>query len=152
MPVLRIKLRGRFWVSCRPGKYEVPRYEKGSITSFEPRRGTDYGRMTGFLPQAFHASCISNMVVMINTFRYGRWPGIVIFVLTPIKISDQSLSHHVPSQAVIVELVRHLALVGLDCSVSSKNPRGMSARSTRESSWGMFVSPLAYSRIFPPFP
>ena len=151
MPALRIKPRGRFWVSCRPGKYRVLRYVKESITSFARRRGTDYGKMTGFLLQAFHASCISNMVVIINIFHYGRWPGIVIFVLTPIKTSEQSRSLQVPAQAEIIELVVHPALVGVDWSVSPKNPRGMPARCTRESSCGMFFSPLAYSGLFPPF-
>ena len=93
MPALRIKPRGRFWDSCQPGKSRVLRYEKVSIISFAHRRGMGCGRMTGFLLQAFHACCISNMVGMINIFPYGHWHDTVIFVLTPISTSGpRSLS------------------------------------------------------------
>ena len=101
MPALRIKPRGPFWVSCQPGQYKVLRCEKVSITSFAHRRGTGCGRITGFLLQAFHVSCILNIMAIISTFLYGHWRGTVIFILTPIKTFDQSRFLRGPSQAVL---------------------------------------------------
>jgi hypothetical protein len=124
MPALRIKPRGLFWVSCQPGKFRALRYKKVSITSSVHRRGTGCGRMTGFLLQAFHASCISNMVVTINTFHYGRWRGTVIFVPAPIRASDQSRFLRVLFKTLIIELVVNPALVGEDWSVSPQNQKG----------------------------
>jgi hypothetical protein len=66
-----------------------------------PYSGADCGKMTGFLLRVFHASCISNMVVMINIFPYGRWRSTVIFILTPIKTFGQSRFLRGPSQAVL---------------------------------------------------
>ena len=53
MPALPIKPRGHFWASCQLGKSRVLKCEKVSITSFARRRGTDCGKMTGFLLRAF---------------------------------------------------------------------------------------------------
>ena len=117
-PALPIKPRGLFWVSCQPEKYRVLRYAKVSITSFARRRGTDYGKMTGFLLQAFRASSISNMVGMINTFPYGRWLGTAIFALTPIRTSNPSRFLRSSSQAVIIDLVVNPTVVGGGWSVS----------------------------------